>query len=74
LLSRLEGVAPVEAAILRQFFGIGAPARSLAEIGRDHGVSRQRIEQLKHRGLGRLQRLFSRPEKEDDDAGSTTLH
>ena len=46
-------------------FGLGgAKVRTLAEIGRTLGVSRERVRQLERQGLTRLRRLMdlqSRP-------------
>lgn len=44
-----------EERVLRLFFGLdGRGQRSLARIGRELGVSRERVRQLKDRALGRL--------------------
>lgn len=44
-----------EERVLRLFFGLdGEPPRTLADIGREMGISRERARQLKERALGRL--------------------
>lgn len=43
-----------EAEIIRQFYGIGCPEKTLDEIGEDLGISRERVRQLKDRAVRRL--------------------
>ena len=48
-------LSPREARILKMYFGIGYPEpRSLEEIGKEMGVSRERIRQIKDRALRKL--------------------
>ena len=56
----LATLQPREAAVLRQYFGLGGTSpRSLEEIGRGMGVTRERARQIKERALGRI-RINSR--------------
>jgi RNA polymerase sigma factor (sigma-70 family) len=52
LLLALGRIRPLERKIIEERFVHG---RSLADIGRDHGVSRERIRQLEKSALGKLQ-------------------
>jgi RNA polymerase primary sigma factor len=51
----LSGLPPREAEILRLRFGIGGDDElTLEEIGRKFGISRERVRQLKKKGINRL--------------------
>lgn len=54
LLKRLE---PREAEILRARFGFDGPPRSLAEIGREMNLSRERVRQIETRARAKLRAL-----------------
>ena len=44
-----------EADVLRMFFGIGLPhAYTLEEIGNKHGLTRERVRQIKEKAIRRL--------------------
>jgi RNA polymerase primary sigma factor len=43
-----------EADILRQFFGIGCPEKTLEEIGEDLNLTRERVRQIKEKAIRRL--------------------
>lgn len=43
-----------EAEILRKFFGIGMPEKTLEEIGDDFGLTRERVRQIKEKAIKRL--------------------
>lgn len=43
-----------EAKILRQFFGIGCPERTLEEIGAEEDLTRERVRQIKEKAIRRL--------------------
>ena len=68
LLHFLDHLSPRQREILSMHFGLGGrrPA-TLAEIGRQLGVSRERVRQLERQGLTRLRRLMT-PEKHSETA------
>jgi RNA polymerase primary sigma factor len=56
----LEQLAPREATILRARFGFDGPAQSLGAIGRELGLSRERVRQLETRARHKLWVLATR--------------
>lgn len=57
----LKQIPPREALVLRYHYGLhDARSYSLAEIGRQLGVSRERVRQLLNQGLGRLSDSWDR--------------
>ena len=44
-----------EAKIIRQFFGIGTPEKTLEEIGIEQGLTRERVRQIKEKAIRKLQ-------------------
>lgn len=50
----LRSLPPREELILRMHFGIDREKYSLDKIGRDFGLSRERIRQLEHRALKKM--------------------
>ena len=54
----LETLTPREADVIRLYFGLaGQHSMTLEEIGNHFGLTRERIRQIKERGLRRLRRL-----------------
>jgi RNA polymerase primary sigma factor len=59
LREALDCLTPLEADILRKRFGLdGCEEQTLAEIGRTHSLSRERIRQLQQRALARLRAVL----------------
>ncbi len=57
----LKQIPPREALVLRSHYGLNdTRSYSLAEIGRQLGVSRERVRQLLNQGLGRLSATWDR--------------
>jgi RNA polymerase primary sigma factor len=54
-------LSPKEAAVMRLRFGLdrGGPERTLAEVGRELGMSRERARQLEAEGMEKLRRAGS---------------
>ncbi len=50
----LANLAPREEAILRKFFGIGVPEKTLEEIGEELGLTRERVRQIKEKAVHKL--------------------
>lgn len=50
----LSTLVPREADILRKFFGIGVPEKTLEEIGEELGLTRERVRQIKEKALKKL--------------------
>ncbi len=53
----LGQLTPREAEILKQFFGIGGPEKTLEEIGIELGLTRERVRQIKEKAIKRLNQL-----------------
>jgi len=51
----LATLTPREADILRKFFGIGIPEKTLEEIGEDLHLTRERVRQIKEKAIRKLQ-------------------
>ena len=68
LHSALEHINEREAAILRYRFGLddGGEARTLEEVGKKFGVTRERVRQIQNIALGRLRRMINRIEEFED--------
>jgi RNA polymerase primary sigma factor len=50
----LATLTPREADIIRKFFGIGAPEKTLEEIGIEFHLTRERVRQIKEKAIRRL--------------------
>ena len=50
----LEQLTPREADILRKFFGIGVPEKTLEEIGIEFNLTRERVRQIKEKAIRKL--------------------
>jgi RNA polymerase primary sigma factor len=50
----LEQLTPREADILRSFFGIGVPEKTLEEIGIELDLTRERVRQIKEKAIKKL--------------------
>ncbi|MBQ7191673.1 MAG: RNA polymerase sigma factor RpoD/SigA [Paludibacteraceae bacterium] len=50
----LSGLTPREAEIIRKFFGIGTPEKTLEEIGVDLHLTRERVRQIKEKSIRKL--------------------
>jgi RNA polymerase sigma factor (sigma-70 family) len=62
----VETLHPREATVVRARFGLdGGPQKTLEEIGRDFGVTRERVRQLQNQALGKLRKMV-------DKAAATT--
>lgn len=59
MVDRVRRVLP--AGVFQLLWDVLAESRSMAEAGRDRGVSRQRAHQVVARGITRAQRVLSRP-------------
>ncbi|MBQ4509050.1 MAG: RNA polymerase sigma factor RpoD/SigA [Paludibacteraceae bacterium] len=51
----LATLTPREAEIIRKFFGIGMPEKTLEEIGDDLHLTRERVRQIKEKAIRKLQ-------------------
>lgn len=58
LLAELERalvtLAPMEANVIRLYFGLGEPAMTLEEIGEHFEITRERVRQIKEKAMSRL--------------------
>jgi len=45
-----------EKSIIIQFFGIGCPERGIDDIGREKGLTRERVRQIRERGLEKIRK------------------
>ncbi len=52
----LSTLTPREADILRKFFGIGVPEKTLEEIGEELNLTRERVRQIKEKSIEKLNR------------------
>lgn len=50
----LATLSPREAEIIRKFFGIGVPEKTLEEIGDEFHLTRERVRQIKEKAIRRL--------------------
>ncbi len=55
VLSALDRIPARERSVLIRNFGIGSPPVSLARIGRETGLSRERVRQIRNKGLNDLE-------------------
>ena len=51
----LDGLTARESEIIRKFFGIGMPEKTLEEIGEDLHLTRERVRQIKEKSIRKLQ-------------------
>src|SRR5262249_16699042 len=62
----LGELRPLEAEVIRKRFGFEGSAeneRTLAEVGAEHGLSRERIRQIQEQALGKLRKSLERIER-----------
>ncbi|MBO5619020.1 MAG: RNA polymerase sigma factor RpoD/SigA [Paludibacteraceae bacterium] len=52
----LQTLTPREADILRKFFGIGTPEKTLEEIGDELHLTRERVRQIKEKAIKKLEK------------------
>ena len=52
----LSTLSPREADILRKFFGIGVPEKTLEEIGEELNLTRERVRQIKEKAIEHLRK------------------
>ncbi len=50
----LATLVPRDAEVLRKFFGIGVPEKTLEEIGEELGLTRERVRQIKEKAIKKL--------------------
>ena len=50
----LATLVPRDADVLRKFFGIGVPEKTLEEIGEELGLTRERVRQIKEKAIKKL--------------------
>ena len=69
LHTMLDHINEREAAILRYRFGLddGGETRTLEEVGKKFGVTRERVRQIQNIALGRLKRMISHVEEIHDN-------
>ena len=56
LREQVDGLAPREATIIRRRFGIDCDEHTLEEVGKEFGVTRERIRQIEAKALRKLRR------------------
>lgn len=56
LLAAVELLPPRQAVVITERFGLGGPARTLADVAETLGVSRERVRQLEARALRNLRK------------------
>ena len=64
LHNMIDHINEREAAILRYRFGLddGGESRTLEDVGKKFGVTRERVRQIQNIALGRLKRMINRIE------------
>jgi RNA polymerase sigma factor (sigma-70 family) len=55
------GLAERERAVIRAHYGLGAPARTLRQIGQDLGLTAERARQIESGALGKLRAALAQP-------------
>lgn len=56
----LETLTDRESRIVKEFFGIGTPEKSLEEIGQSEGLTRERVRQIKEKAIAKLRKDTNR--------------
>jgi RNA polymerase sigma factor (sigma-70 family) len=56
-----DGGAERERAVMRAHYGLGAPARTLRQIGQDLGLTAERARQIESGALGKLRAALAQP-------------
>ena len=56
LREQVDRLAPREATIIRRRFGIDCDEHTLEEVGKEFGVTRERIRQIEAKALRKLRR------------------
>ena len=59
ITSLMNQIKPREARVLRSYYGLDGKAKSLEEIGQEIEATRERVRQIRERGVENLRKLSS---------------